>query len=51
MQKRDGSIKAQAFADGCKQKVYTGKIDAASSTAMTESIFTTTVIKARKKEM
>ena len=51
--KQDGTIKARATADGCKQHKYMEKIKSASPTVMIESIFTTVAIdvKEERKEV
>ena len=43
-ERRNGTIKARAFADGRKQRKFTDKHDAMLPTAMLESIFITTAI-------
>ena len=47
--KRDGTIKAFACADGCKQGKHTEKVETASQTAMIESIFITAAMDAKKQ--
>jgi hypothetical protein len=44
-EKRDGRIKARTCANGSTQRIYTNKEDAASPTAMTESILLTSEAK------
>ena len=47
-EKRKGTIKAWACADGRKQQKFTNNGDAASCTVMTESIFITTAFDAKE---
>jgi hypothetical protein len=48
-EKRDGRVKAQTCANGSTQRIYTNKEEAASPTAMTESILLTSTINAKEK--
>ena len=47
-QKRDGTIKARACANGSTQRSYINKEDAASPTVTTEALLTTAVIEAKQ---
>ena len=48
-EKQDGSIKAQACADGQKLRAHIEKINSASPMVMSESIFTTAAIDAKEE--
>ena len=48
-EKRDGTVKARACANGSTQRSYTNKEETASPTAATESILITGVIEAKQK--
>ena len=48
-QKRDGTIKARACANGSTQRSYINKDEAASPTVTTEALLTTAVIDAKQK--
>ena len=47
-EKKDGTIKARTCANGSTQREYTGRDEAASPTALTESHLITAVIDAKK---
>ena len=47
-EKRDGTIKGRACANGSPQRVWTDKEDASSPTAMTEAIILSSVIEAKE---
>ena len=47
-EKRDGTIKARACANGSTQRAYIDKHDAASPTVSTEALLTTAVIDAKQ---
>ena len=48
-EKRDGTIKARACANGSTQRSYINKEEAASPTVSTEALLTTAVIDAKQK--
>jgi hypothetical protein len=49
VEKRDGRVKARTCANGSTQRAYMERDDAASPTAMTESILITATIDAKQK--
>ena len=47
-EKRSGVIKGCGCADGCPQRLYTGKVESASPTVLMESVLLTAVIEAQE---